>query len=224
MKVLKTAALLLGFMLLLKPISCVTTKSNLPTSSVSPRDSFVKISFEDNGQIIGGGSGVIIHHLEDNTFVLTAGHICAPLDKESYALDLDHNKHRLLILGVSKETDLCLMVSMNKIDRPVAVIADKMPKPGEKALNLAAPFGIHDKGMVLQFEGYYSGRITHPQLGYHLDVYTIPTRPGSSGSPVFNENWEIIGIASMAFVDLENAGMMVPLEDIKKFLEELWDV
>lgn len=222
MKVLRTLALLIGFAVFLNPIACATTKSNLPTSSVSPRDSFVKISFEHEGETFGGGSGVIVHHIENNTFILTAGHICDPLDKESYALDLDHNKTRVLILKVSEETDLCLMVTMDRIDRPISVIANTMPKPGEKAYNLAAPYGIHDKGMVLQFEGFYSGRITHPRLGYHLDMYTIPTRPGSSGSPVFNKNWEIIGIASMAFTGLENVGMMVPLEDIQEFLKDLW--
>lgn len=115
------------------------------------------------------------------------------------------------------------MVSMNRIDKPVSAIAKHMPKPGDKAYNIAAPFGIHDKNMVLHFEGYYSGRVTHPRLGYDLDMYTIPTRPGSSGSPVYNTRWEVIGITSMAFVSLENIGMMVPLESIQEFLKDLWD-
>ena len=98
-----------------------------------------------------------------------------------------------------------------------------MPEAGDRAYNISAPWGFHGKNMVLHFEGYYSGRTTISKFDYDLDVYTIPTRPGSSGSPVYNGQWEIVGIASMANMRLENFGLMVTLEDIQEFLKDLWD-
>jgi len=218
---LRTFALVLGFAILINPIACVSLKNLIPTTNIPPRESFVKVISEQNGQKLGSGSGVIIQHIENNTFILTAGHICEPQDGLLYALDIELNKHRTLILKVSKKSDLCLLITMDRVERPISPIAHQMPKPGEKTYNLAAPWGIHDKNMILQFEGYYAGRVNREKLGYDLDMHTIPTRPGSSGSPVYNERWEIIGIASMAFITLENVGLMVTLEDIQEFVKDI---
>lgn len=220
----KLVAFLIGFAFLINPISCVTTSSNLTVETVSPRESFVKLSFELDGTEIGGGSGVIVRHSKENSFILTAGHVCEPLDNESYALDLAENKYHVQVVHISDTSDLCLLKSVVPINRPASPIAKEMIKPGEKAINASAPFGIHNKNLVLQFEGYYSGSHTHSDLGWELDTYTIPTRPGSSGSPIFNQNLEIIGITSMALLIMENIGMSATLKQIKQFLKESRDI
>ena len=61
---------------------------------------------------------------------------------------------------------------------PVLELAKKEPKRGETVTNMAAPHGLYWPGTVLIFKGQFSG---YHDRGY--SVYTIPTKPGSSGSP-----------------------------------------
>jgi|GEM_PF-3559149 len=222
MKVLKFFALTFGFLFLINPLSCAsiqTSNSNI-TPIIAARDSFVKLVFQKEEVEIGSASGVIIHHSAEKTLILSAGHVCDDNTRKSFAIDLEQQVYEIDILKVSdpKVTDLCVFESRNRIGRDFSFIAKEMVKPGDKAYNLSAPLGIHGKNMVLQFEGYYSGRFLHPALDFEFDLYTIPTKGGSSGSPIFNKDWEVIGITSRASPDLENIGMMVPLEEIHKFL------
>lgn len=167
---------------------------------------------------MGTGSGVIVGAEENGTYILTAGHIC---DRPAFAIitafDIDMNKFETSTVKISTVSDLCLLKTLKRMPRPEVVIATGMPVPGSKVYNLSAPLGIHSYRMILQFEGFYSGRILNPR-GYYLDIHTIPTKPGSSGSPTFNDRWEMIGITSMAYERVENIGMMVTLEDIRCFL------
>ena len=80
--------------------------------------------------------------------------------------------------------------------------------------NIAAPYGIHGDGMALIFHGYYSGKISIPQEEYPLDVFTVPGAGGSSGSPVFNEKWELVGIISRGFALLEHIMLSVASEHV----------
>lgn len=146
--------------------------------------------------------------------------MCIPLGKEFSALDLDGKRHELLFLKASIKPDLCLLTSKKRINKPASKIAKTSMSPGEKAFNLAAPLGIYDSNMLLQFEGYYSGQ-TQAILGTTVDVYTIPSRPGSSGSPVYNNKWEVVGIISMVNTQIESLALVVPLSDIQEFIKEL---
>ena len=90
-----------------------------------------------------------------------------------------------------------------------------MPEVGEKVFNIAAPHGITGPFMHLIFEGRYSGR--KGKFFY----YTVPARPGSSGSAVINENFELIVTINIAFTGLENVGIGNDLRAVKKFLDKV---
>lgn len=225
MNTLRTLILFLALTVLTGAASCAcaTTSSDLPTRSISARDSFVKLNVELVGIELGVASGVIIGADDNGTYILTAGHFCENNGTIVNAFDIDMNKFETSIEKVSGQSDLCLLKSLKVIDRPSVLFAGKMPVPGSKVHNLAAPLGIHGYRMILQFEGFYSGRVFHPN-GYYLDMHTVPTKPGSSGSPTFNDRWELIGITSMAINSLESVGMMVTLEDIHCFLGSSADI
>ena len=69
--------------------------------------------------------------------------------------------------------------------------------------------------MSLIFTGYYSGH------NEQTHFYTIPTRPGSSGSVVLNDKFQAIGMLNAAFVDIESIGIGPGHDALKKFIESI---
>ena len=80
---------------------------------------------------------------------------------------------------------------------------------------MAAPHGLYSTGTVLVFKGQFSG---YHNRGY--SVYTIPTKPGSSGSPVIDSNNKLVGVIFAGYPMIENVGLSSPLVAIKVFLKK----
>ena len=117
---------------------------------------------------------------------------------------------------INRRFDLCLLqVSNVLMNPPVLQLADKEPKRGETVTNMAAPHGLFWPGTVLIFKGQFSG--------YHdkgFSVYTIPTKPGSSGSPIINKDNKLVGVIFAGYRTIENVGLSSPLVAIKLFLKK----
>ena len=67
--------------------------------------------------------------------------------------------------------------------------------------------------MVLMMDGYYSGK---SQTGFHH--YTIPARPGSSGSPILTHDGKIIGMVQRAVVGFENLALSTSAQAIREIV------
>ena len=80
---------------------------------------------------------------------------------------------------------------------------------------MAAPHGIFAPKMVLTFDGYFTG---YAPEGYAM--YTIPTKPGSSGSPIVNHKNQLVGIIFAGYRSMENIGVASPLMAVKIFLKK----
>lgn len=218
----KTVVAFISFWMLLGlAVGCLTISfpPDRSQSKVSPRESFVKVLAEENNTKIGSGSGAIIDHTETGTTILSAGHVCQKSDNVSlFVVDINTNKYEARVIKMLENPDLCLLTTDGKIDKPALKIAKHKPLPGDRVFNVAAPWGIHDKNMILKFTGFYSGEMKVKSADQIFSIYTIPTAPGSSGSPVLNDDMEIIGVTSMARRDFESLCLAVPLESIQKFI------
>ena len=98
---------------------------------------------------------------------------------------------------------------------PVLKVAEKEPARGEIVVNMAAPHGLFWSGTVLIFRGAFSG---YHNRGY--SIYTIPTKPGSSGSPIINSKGKLVGVIFAGYRMIENVGLSSPLVAVKIFLKE----
>ena len=175
-------------------------------------------------------SGHVLQTLdESNTYILTAGHACdqnmatelvSPETLDGY---INHTlvvtlhdyygyPHVGKVLAVDREKDLCLIQSDNlwAVGQP---LARHLPKIGNQVYNIAAPLGIFSPGNALIFTGYFSG------IDQNYDAYfTLPSRPGSSGSAIFNEYGEIVAIVHSAVRNLEHLAIASPIDEIETFV------
>ena len=150
------------------------------------------------------GSGFVIKKTSLGSFALTAAHVCENGVKQTEELKvagqikvqtLDGRYYKAEILSQDREIDVCLLFVEDLVDGiEEMIIADEAPKEGDRAINIASPFGIHYKNVVPIFEGRYIGRV-----GFK-DFYTIPAAPGSSGSMILNKDNELIGLLHSVFI------------------------
>ncbi len=178
------------------------------------------------------GSGMLVKH-NGKFFILTAAHVCEletppKTDYSGFSFKLKHVKTDIRVMlwaGLSFEAkefivqeknDLCAIpVSGGHVLPKPVVLAKKPPMVGDKVINIASPHGITGPYMNLIFDGRYAG------VSKGFSYYTVPARPGSSGSSILNENFEVVGTVSIAFNGFENVGIGNGLKEIKEFLDQL---
>jgi S1-C subfamily serine protease len=196
-----------------------------------PLQSFVKLVSLMDGKPISTGSGAVIKKTEDYSFILTAAHVCQNLESvfvalltektlEMVALDLDGKEHSTKVFAVDHKNDICLLKS-DTLNKPALVLSNTPPVLGEKYYNMAAPLGWSDAWAVPMFEGYYSGQISIQDQKY--DLFTIPVQGGSSGSPIFNDRREVVGMIIAKAVRMENLALGPTYESIKSLLDEAFE-
>lgn len=212
---------IIGVMLLVifcTSCGCATLFNSVSFKS-APRDSFVKVEVitEEHS---GTGSGVIINHIDkSNTIILTAGHICHDTTIKMRILDLNEKPFEIIGFVTAKNDDLCLLITNGIVDGKSVKIAKNAPEIGDHTYNIAAPMGIHAPNMSLMFDGYYQGDIQIPLEPYPLSVYSIAGMGGSSGSPIFNDDWELVGIISLGMPKFQHIMISVEHSRVKKYYD-----
>ena len=178
------------------------------TSLHIPRQSFVKIRAEFtvskcaeeaclSHRVTTYGSGTIVAH-KVKTFILTAGHICETshikeelkadhLTVEYYILDANGLTSPAEPHKIDMANDLCILFTKRLGHTPIK-FRNIGPSFGEKVFNLSAPVGLGSKTYVPILEGRYSGYSEQNM------VYTIPAIGGSSGSPIFDRQGQLVGM------------------------------
>ena len=177
------------------------------------------------------GSGLLVWANQRPVF-LTAAHVCgtqspekAFYEKEGVEFDVTievdihirgntQKMHPATIIKLDQQNDLCAL-SVPTFKAPPVKFSRSAPKMGDEVMALSAPFGINSPTMTLVFKGRYSG--TSGPWHY----YTIPTRPGSSGSVVLNKNYRGVGMLNAAFVHIESLGMGAGHKDTLEFLKSI---
>jgi S1-C subfamily serine protease len=192
--------------------------------------------YAESSTISSKGSGIVAGHGTGISYIMTAAHVCEHMvypgvlvDGIPYTYDYFSNVsivdntgkiRSATVADIDIENDLCLLMTRG-IWAPAIPIAHAPVARGERVLNMAAPLGIFSPGMVLTFDGLYSGDdITGDSF------FTIPAWPGSSGSPVLNEDGEILSIIHSATPTFPNIALGSNLDDVQRLMEtnqELFD-
>ena len=103
--------------------------------------------------------------------------------------------------------DLALLKLEKRLPHRRAALGRELPAVAARAYVIGSPkgydFSISD-GLISQI------RSVNGLLQYQL---SCPISPGNSGSPVFNQRGEVIGIASWTKADAQNVSFAIPTQD-----------
>ena len=168
-------------------------------------------------------SGVVIKSDEMGSLILTNKHVCEPhkLSENvksflggipSYIQLIAYNKSIAIAqpMKVAINSDLCLLHTTQTNLTPVKIA--KIPvKLSEKVHTCGNPYAVES----MCYTGYASKYVPIFFMLYRLT--SLPARPGQSGSGVFNNNTELVGLISLGDSD-GTFSAMVPLAHIKLFL------
>jgi hypothetical protein len=164
------------------------------------------------------GSGSVIRHHGDNTYILTAGHVCEVPDagiSVAIAVDSAGVTHDVEKSKYSSDPDLCVMRSSGTWGVPLKISKDHV-EYGDRVLVMAAPNGIFAKNMVPLFDGMYSGNVSNGD-----GVYTLPAMAGSSGSAVLNEELEVVSVIHSATKGFQHIAIGSNTQKISAFIKSV---
>ena len=184
-----------------------------------------------NLNMISKGSGGVIAHKEDETYVITAAHVCATnttsdvmkMGDDEYSIEVNHHlqlidyyggSHDASVVKMDNENDICIVKADGTWSTPLAIATEMVPR-GKRVFNMAAPRGIFYPGMVLTFEGFYAG-----YDGRRNQFFTIPAGPGSSGSVIINDNGQLISVIHSAAISFETLALGSSLVNIIAIIKE----
>jgi S1-C subfamily serine protease len=215
----------------------------LSTETILPLKSFVKLNSvvqvmdnEAEARLIEFSSASGFWIAENK--VVTAAHFCDALaikmtlikrllffERIYFVIEtFDGHEMEAIIIKMDEDNDLCMLMVIGptqEIDKQILHMAPVKPYHGERIYNLAAPLGVFTTGMLPVFEGFYSGPALYPGKSEDakVDMYTLPIKQGSSGSPILNSNGELIGVVIAGVRGFENLGFSPRYKIIKQFLE-----
>ena len=220
-------------------LSCATSNLDFQRDA---RDTFVKIKQNvaitvcnpDNPKECltktsrSTGSGAVVARTDEGSYVLTAGHVCS-FEKEMQlasefagskvlvqmrSVNFSLGEYVSDIISMDDTIDTCLLFARNLYTTRVAKIAPYTTslEPGERVYNVAAPVGIFYQDVVPLLEGFFMGN--RDTRAY----YSVPAMGGSSGSPIFNRDNEIVGMIHSVNVYFPVVSVSPPLKELRAFI------
>ena len=231
-------ALLFQFAILASQKTVINDISSTTVENYNARDATVQvlINYTEIGSaesrlMAYTGTGTIIFDDNESVYVLTARHVCAPLNSVTsygYGLipsvevqDIDGGFHDADVVLVSSTDDLCVVkYEPNYPGQRTTAPISKGPVTLDSITYMyAAPAGFYVPSALTQFSGAFSGEVS--MGGERSSVYTIPATGGSSGAAIINKSGEIIGVLHSTLVDFHHISLASTYTRTIDFIEEL---
>jgi Flp pilus assembly protein TadD len=116
------------------------------------------------------------------------------------------------VSALDARKDLAILRTTVLVDVAPLQLASGDPKPGAAVFTLGSPAGM-DKTIS---DGLFTGRRTVADR--EMIQISAPVSSGSSGSPVFSESGEVIGVIALTRREAQNLNFAVPIADVKRLL------
>ncbi|GHU68962.1 hypothetical protein FACS1894184_12090 [Clostridia bacterium] len=179
----------------------------------------ILLIFDDYGELAGSGSGFVAF---DSSIVVTAGHV-AESASSIYGIDESGKIYKFdKVYATDSEHDVALIGfgSISELE-PLPVAKESKPLRADRVVSISSPLGLLNSvsvGHVSQLNGGADGFIQ----------FTAPISSGSSGGALFNDDGEVIGIPTGAYIAdpfgftiVENLNFAVPIKYAIELYEDL---
>ncbi|TFG37314.1 MAG: tetratricopeptide repeat protein, partial [Candidatus Aminicenantes bacterium] len=197
-------------LILVSSLTSAMKEEDLSTIVKNIRPSIVVvIAYDNENKVLSQGSGFFVSKEGD---IVTNRHVIIgasavevkTVDGSTYTV----NK----IISEDVVGDLIKMriATLASPSRPV-IISATLPDVGQKVLVIGSPMGLEQT----LSDGIVSSIRQIPSFGNIIQI-SAPISSGSSGSPVFNLNGEVIGVASYQIASGQNLNFAVPAERLSK--------
>ena len=166
----------------------------------------VVVTLDEKGEPLSQGSGFIVR---PDGAVVTNYHVIS----EAKDIKVKVGGKVLDVEGVlytDKENDLVILKAKGEKLQTVKIGDSEKATIGEKVYVISSPKGMENTIS----DGLLSG-IREISSDKKVLQITAPISPGSSGSPVFNKNGEVIGIATFLLKEAQNLNFAMPVNLIK---------
>jgi tetratricopeptide (TPR) repeat protein len=171
----------------------------------------VVVTLDEKGEPMGQGSGFIVR---PDGAIVTNYHVIS----DAKDIKVKIGEKILDIEGLihaDKENDLVILKAKGE-NLPTVKLGDlEKAHIGEKIYVISSPKGMENTIS----DGLLSGIREIDEKRKILQI-TAPVSPGSSGGPVFNNNGEVIGIATFLLEEAQNLNFAMPVNLVKDNLRE----
>ena len=179
---------------------------------------------------ISNGSGFIV---DENGIVLTNRHILSDQPADYSIITNDGEKLKAKIIARDPINDIAILkiadLQEKNIKFPIIKLGNSSKvELGENVIAFGNALGIFKNtvsaGIVSGLGRHISAKInlrTEAQKMRGLIQTDAAINPGNSGGPLVNIKGEVIGINSVMLYGAENIGLAIPINIVKKDLEDL---
>jgi S1-C subfamily serine protease len=180
------------------------------------------------------GTAFIFNNINNNSYALTAQHLCTRRGATFRAFavpDENNNREEFFAKAVyvsDEEADVCIVRIYDTAKQFFELkFSDTAPKIGDRVMTIGAAVGV----FPAKTEGYVIG---YDLLGEELEarkdgqgakmlLASIPVAGGSSGGPVYNNEFKIVGMLIARHSRYHHSSVSVHVETLKIHLRSYFD-
>ncbi len=193
--------------------------SSLPSLAQSPKEiynhaknSIIYLSFEkieNNQKALNFGTGFIV----EKNLLITNSHLVA---ENLIAKDSNNNEIKIVkVLKNDEKNDLAVILIENNKSLESLKLAKNNAEIGDEIIVLGNPAGFQNT--------LSRGLISNLKLIKSMNkiIFNAPIAQGSSGSPILNENGEVIGVVEGLYLgnNAQNLNVGINLKELKDLID-----
>jgi S1-C subfamily serine protease len=167
---------------------------------------------DKTGKLLKLGTGFFV---SPDGKLVTNAHVIEGADSANAKLENGATYSIRGVLKAALDKDLVLLQTEAKDVPSLTISREPMPDVGSRVAVIGSPFGL--EGTVS--EGIISGHRDAKRDDQLLQM-TAPVSPGSSGSPVVDENAKVVGIATFVVSNAQALNFARPVAYVSELLDQ----
>jgi S1-C subfamily serine protease len=169
-------------------------------------------TYKEEKKMVGLGSGFIV---SENGVITTNYHVIDGAYPAAVKLLNGDIYEDISVIDYDVQKDIAIIKIKGWNLPKVSLGNSDNVEVGEKVYVIGNPEGLENSVS----DGLLSG-IRETGKGYKLHQISAPISPGSSGSPVFNSQGKVIGVAASSIVEGQNLNFSIPINYVRGMISD----